>query len=71
MKERVLLLPLTGDEKLCDGLSEVHEVAIVQAMICRTYVDTFVFVDSCVWLRMTPTMLMLSLSDEHLLSSLP
>ena len=29
MKERVLLLPLIGDEKLCDGLSEVQLVAVV------------------------------------------
>ena len=30
MKERVLLLPLIGDEKLCDGLSEVQLVAVVR-----------------------------------------
>ena len=28
---RVLLLPLMGDEKLCDGLSEARVVAVVQA----------------------------------------
>ncbi len=29
MRERVLLLPLIGDEKLCDGLSEVQVVAVL------------------------------------------
>jgi hypothetical protein len=40
MKKRVLLLPLMGDEKLCDGLSEALVVAVVQAStysVCAAY----------------------------------
>ena len=33
MKERVLLLPLIGDEKYCDGLSEVQFVILRYGMV--------------------------------------
>ena len=46
MKARVLLLPLIGDEKLCDGLSEAQRYALVSSIqFCMLLGDDDIFVD--------------------------
>jgi len=46
MNKRVLLLPLIGDEKLCDGLSEAQRYALVSSIqFCMLLGDDDIFVD--------------------------